>query len=190
MSQQLVTTSDYSRSDSNDYGSFHMFPLLPKEIRMKIWEEPLQRERMIEVELRSNTAVTDRHNPDNLFTAGGEHYDAIVNGHRAISKLLHINHESRETALKFYRVHIRDTAQNDEPKPGFFFFNPERDFIYIKPGWLTENYLIDFLCDLKFKYDPRHIGLLKLAVDLGSLDGQDFFSILPSKVDSSNRSMT
>lgn len=87
------------------------------------------------------------------------------------NELLRVSREARMVALKFYRVRIPCTAQ-----PGFLYFNPEHDFINFEYSsrhrrWMYARKvigLIHFIHDLKFTYDPRQVGLLKLDIATGS----------------------
>jgi hypothetical protein len=102
------------------------------------------------------------------------------------SKFLRTTKESREAALEFYRVHIpcqlatkpenSEHMFREETKLGTFYFNPEYDILHVRiqvvpPNLPTDrnDYLLDFLQDLKTTHDPRHVGLLNLAVDFDDL---------------------
>jgi hypothetical protein len=91
-----------------------------------------------------------------------------VQGYRLHSKLLSVNRESREVALRFYRVHIPCYLQTSEDGiertiRSTLYFNSEYDFIHLS-GRGPEHLFVDFLHDLK-AYDPQDVGLLNLALD-------------------------
>ena len=108
-----------------------------------------------------------------------------------LSKLLRVSRESREAALRFYRVHVpcRFTlgapGECCELVPGLFYFNPSYDFLHVQAGWLAKHTVIDvFFYDLKNTYDPRGVGLLNLALDLIDLHRSNFHETRHSDLDS------
>jgi hypothetical protein len=124
--------------------NFHHFPLLPKELRMKIWRHPLQRQRIIKVRLiaeklfhpeQATTQETESTTPNRKV----ERYRAYVNGWQTLSKFMRANREAREAALEFYRVHLpcrlsyEETVIESVPPNGILYFNPEYDFLHISP---------------------------------------------------------
>jgi 2EXR family len=160
---------------------FHLFPQLPIELRRKVWRHALERQRIIEVELSGPLESIEISNTTNPNHKLGR-FCVYVNGYQITSKYLRTTKESREAALEFYRVHIPcQLATNpehdrymfrEETKPGTLYFNPEYDILHIHvlvvaPNQPTDHndFLLDFLQDLKTTYDPRHVGLLNLAVD-------------------------
>ena len=160
----------------NKDSTFFPFPRLPVEIRLEIWRQSLQRQRLIHVYLEKRTeqaATQTAASTDSVSKR--EKFEAIVDGYQALSKLLRINSESRWVALGFYRVRIpcwfreRGLSQEVKSKPGLLLFNPEHDFLHISSRPLVEDTLIDFLYHLKTTYDPRRTGLLKLMVEYNDL---------------------
>jgi hypothetical protein len=107
----------------------------------------------------------------------GYPYCVFVEGYQLMSKLLRVTRESREVALKFYRVHIPCKFITTEPeertiiidynktKSGTLHYNPEYDFLHIYSRIPGTNWVINFLQDLKTLYDPLHVGLRNLAID-------------------------
>ena len=159
--------------------TFYLFPLLPTELRLKIWKCSLQRRRLIRINIRNYSFHPDLkqvENPD-----AGIHHFAIVEGYQSLSKLLRVNRESRQAAQEFYRVHLpcrfllsgRDLGDRPVPEktqPGIFYFNPEHDFLLLycdTPGIET---IFEFIHHLKTVHDPRRIGLLNFAADTNTLN--------------------
>jgi len=71
---------------------------------------------------------------------------------------------------------------------GTFHFSPEWDFLHISAEWPAKDTLVDFLYHLKTIHDPRHIGLLNLAVDGSGLNANDLYGLQSSDLDSEVRS--
>jgi hypothetical protein len=112
----------------------------------------------------------------------GEHYDIVIEETQYPTNLLQVNRESRFAALNFYRVQIpcifwrkprinRKTGANYRSgnivQPGVLYFNPENDILQIcKNNTLVHDASVlphlyyDFM-----KRDPKHIGVLNLAMD-------------------------
>src|ERR1700694_431322 len=142
----------YATADGES--SFCLFPQLPTELRLKIWQQSLQRQRLIHVHLEG---PTERTVAQAVETSSSSHkrerYRAIVEGYQVLSKLLRVNSESREVTLEFYRVHLQCTLKRgsiyEETKaPGILYFNPEYDFLHISPEPPVKDTLVDFLYHL------------------------------------------
>ena len=193
-SQPHLQIFNSSQATHNEESHFPLFSLLPKELRLKIWRHSLQRWCIIHLFLnnqRGQTATQAGENPKS--TSNGERYFTIVDGSRLFSKLLRVNRESREEALMFYRVHLpcRFTGGATRERPtghGTLHFNPEWDFLHINAEWPAKDTLLDFLYHLKTIHDPRHIGLLNLAVDGNGLNGNDLYGLQSSDLESEVRS--
>lgn len=174
------------QSTNNKDSYFRPFRPLPTELRLKIWRQALQRERIIRVSFERKQYPADIPK----FDGKTVRHCAIVDGCQVLSKLLRVSHEARNEALRFYRVHIpcklrgNPTGKDEETeRPGTFYFNPEYDFLQIQPGFCGESSLIDFLYHLKNTYDPCRIGLLNYALGGGNaLAATDLCSINPSDV--------
>lgn len=162
--------------------AFHKFPKLPKELRLQIWEAAVPRERLIHVSLKVHqarryalAAAEPRYLERNSLKKpiSGERYRAVVQGSKLDSKFLSVNHESRQVALAFYRVRIPVylTGPTSTQRTTML-FNPEHDILHIEAEAPVQETLVDFLWDLK-AYDPKDVGLLKLAVDLHSFCAND-----------------
>lgn len=106
-SQPHLRIFNCSPTTHDERSDFHLFPLLPKELRLKIWRHTLQRRRIIHLRLnnqRGQTPSEAGENPES--TSNGERYFTVVDGSKILSKLLRVSRESREEALMFCRVHL------------------------------------------------------------------------------------
>ena len=128
---------NFDREIHNTKSAFTLFPLLPPEIRLKIWRHPLEHHRIItvhwEIQLEPLAEPTENH------------ARPIINGYQSFNKLLHVNRESRIAALSFYRVHIPCKIQGGptgegEITPGIFYFNPEYGFLLLNSGLWGKGY--------------------------------------------------
>lgn len=118
-------------------------------------------------------------------------FSTLVCGHQVLSKLLRVNRESRDETLRFFRVHIPCTfvdEKEEEQGSGTLYFNPEFDFLQITPSISIEDTLFDFLYRIKTKWDPHHIGVLKIAIDFGGLLTDELDVMDPSNYASDVRS--
>lgn len=68
-------------------------------------------------------------------------------------------------------------------KWGTVYFNPEHDFLHIRPTWSVKHTLFNFMYHLKSTYDPRGIGLLNLVITGNDITGNDLRIIDPSDPD-------
>ncbi|KAF1977789.1 hypothetical protein BU23DRAFT_550463 [Bimuria novae-zelandiae CBS 107.79] len=175
--------------------TFSLFPLLPKELRLKIWRHALERNRMIQLRIKARDDIIalrfprDKEQPPNedalsVIESDQPRFRALVCGHKVLSKLLRVNRESRDETLRFYRVHIPCTfvdEKGNEQGSGTLYFNPEFDFLQISPSFSIEDTLFDFLYRLKTKWDPHHIGLLNMAIDFNGLITNEIDLVDPSK---------
>lgn len=186
---------------SYELSSFHLFPLLPKELRLKIWRHALERQRIIKVLLKFTFPKSQRTDSVDLSKPGSECYCPVVDGYQLYSNLLRVSQESRDETLKFYRVHLpcrftkaekwealepfrgRSLGREEieeRTSTGTLYFNPEYDFLHIIPEFYTKETLIEFICHLRTTYDPRRIGLRNLAMNLNDLNANDLFQLQPS----------
>ncbi|KAH7253632.1 uncharacterized protein BKA55DRAFT_663084 [Fusarium redolens] len=74
-------------------------------------------------------------------------YYPVVEGHQLLSKLLRVNVESREAVLSFYRVHL----------PCWLTGGVSKDRLWVS-GTQDKMAIVDFVCELKTKHDPRNLG--------------------------------
>ena len=172
--------------------TFPLFPLLPKELRLKIWYHSLQRQRFIKVLLFPET-IWNQGTETVTSTTKSERYRAYVEGYQVLSKLLRVNCEAREAALEFYRVPLPCLFKKGlesshgvpyEATPGTLYINPEYDFLYVTPQVSAEETLVDFFYHMKTTYDPHRIGLLNLALDFKGLNAGDLSQLELLSLDS------
>jgi hypothetical protein len=158
---------------------FPFFLLLSTELRLRIWQSSIEQHRLLEVEVdrRWNAGDAPTYSTTNTHDKliSGRNYTATVRGCHLHSKLLRVNSESRQAALSFYRVHIPCYFRTGEFEDGTertikstLYFNPEYDFMFLRAKHAPEHTFVEFLHDLK-SYDPKHIGLLNLALDINSM---------------------
>ena len=161
----------------NEDAIFSQFPMLPKELRLRIWTCSLERHRLIEVKVDYSPA-SGRARPYSTTNElnkliSGQNYTATVRALQLHSKLLRVNSESRKEALRFYRVHIpchlqlsKESAKLDAASAteAVLYFNPEYDFVRLVTETSVTHRIADFLHDLR-AYDPKDMGLLNLALD-------------------------
>jgi hypothetical protein len=95
--------------------TFHLFPSLPKELRLLIWNHALHRQRTIKIYLSDPwiedpstiaqriTAINTNNDPETQ-TAG--YYTVTTDTRPVHSKFLRVCKESWIGALMFYRAHI------------------------------------------------------------------------------------
>lgn len=162
--------------------TFHLFPSLPKELRLDIWEEAVPRERLIRVYLSLLKEREDKLPPRYLKKnhlgnpISGPRYKAVAEGHQINSKFLCVNKEAREVALAFYRVHmpfsLRAPGTNRAEESTTLYLSPEHDVLHIEADAPVKETLIDFFWDMK-AYDPKGVGLAKIAIDLEGLCAHD-----------------
>ena len=156
----------YNNDHYNGPELFTCFPLLPKELRLQIWRYILPRQRLIRIWLDQEPKAT----PGRAEQVSKDaKYYAAVDGYQVIPKFFRIDSESREEALRFYRVRIpcllKRKDGDKQLSPGILYFNPEYDFLWFNVIWDCSKPIVEFLLYLKFELDPRKIGIRNLAVD-------------------------
>ncbi|KAI3398896.1 hypothetical protein diail_8405 [Diaporthe ilicicola] len=163
--------------------TFPLFSSLPKELRLQIWEEAIPRERLVRISL-ANIQTADGDDDQPVRYLEKNHLGKPISGHgycvlaedaRLDHELLRVSREARQAVLNFYRIHIPcycADAGTGSPEPKTLHINPEHDVLQIRAEAPVKQSLIDFLWDLK-AYDPKHVGLLKLAVDLQGFCAND-----------------
>lgn len=171
--------------------TFPLFSWLPKELRLKIWEEVTPRERVVHVYIRvcrdENNEVIEapvRYLEKNHLgkPVSGSLYRILVDDTRLDHPLLTVNKEARQVVLSFYRIQIpglctfprgwHANRQQHDGQMGTFFFNPEHDVLHVRAEEPVNRTLIDFLWDLK-AYDPKGVGVLRMATDIMSFCEND-----------------
>ncbi|KUJ17776.1 uncharacterized protein LY89DRAFT_718399 [Mollisia scopiformis] len=101
-------------SSNKDQGRvFHLFPDLPSEIRLKIWEEARPEPRVIKID-------RDTFEHDG-YTFGTPRCSAKV------PSLLHVNFESRHVALEWYTLPFEKLPS----QPAYIYFDCSRDWAYL-----------------------------------------------------------
>ncbi|KKY33268.1 putative pectinesterase precursor [Diaporthe ampelina] len=155
--------------------TFTLFSSLPKELRLQIWEEATPRKRLVHVNItpRRNSDGEDeapvryleKNHLGNPISGSGYYLD--VEDGLLDHPLLSVNREARQVVLDFYRIHIPASWVGNRPLyPGReLHINPEHDVLEIIAAEPVKRTLIDFLWDLK-AYDPKGVGLLKLATTM------------------------
>ena len=149
---------------------------------MNVWRHALQRQRIIILRSKGyrEQAATDAAKTAESAEKS-ERYCVLVDGCQVLSKYLRVNRESREETLVFYRVHLPCSfTGKGTTNPGTFQFNPEYNFFFIRAEWPAMHTSIDLLYRLKNTYDPCHVGLLNLAIDLNSINGNGLDMVQPS----------
>ena len=180
---------DFTAPASGDNPVFHCFPLLPTELRRKVWRHALERRRLIKIFIHNYRFHPSAKSADS--TDDSIHHYPVVVGYQSLSKLLRVNRESRQAALEFFRVAIpcRFSSSSDESEsrnadvthPGTFYFNPEYDFLHLVPEPEAQETLLEFIHHLKTVHDPRRVGLRNVAFDGNSL--ADVLTKEPDEVD-------
>jgi hypothetical protein len=100
---------------------FTLFPELAAELRAKIWYWAAQHPRLIEIE------YVPASDPSNTPGSHPEH--RVCPKSRRPPTLLHINRESREEAMKVYRLRTFDSDQRNSSQR-YIYFNPDADIVY------------------------------------------------------------
>lgn len=114
LQQQLTTlNADYGALALGG-ASFDLFPMLPAEIRLCVWEHAVAKTRLVRIELRERghnhgndsepPAYSVTNSLGNIISSGN--YDTEARGVDIKSPLFQVNHEARQVALRFYRVRI------------------------------------------------------------------------------------
>ncbi|TVY84067.1 hypothetical protein LSUE1_G000822 [Lachnellula suecica] len=166
--------------NSSEDVSFTLFSALSMELRLRVWQCSIQQNRLLEIELdRPQLWAPEPTLPDAPYSAtnglnkviSGRNY--TIRGCKILSKLLHVNRESRDVALRFYRVHMPcyfPTSEGGTPgtAKSTLYVNPEYDFMFLRIKQPPENTFVDFVNDFK-AHDPKAVGLLNLALDANSM---------------------
>lgn len=161
--------------------TFHQFPLLPRELRDKVWTYFLRRTRLIFLECQRTAA------PGSILGDGWEapaDYYERADGTSGVTHyirsrclrscpLLRVSHEAREASLAHYRVRLRCQLIKDapddprhhayrkpapdlEPRDAMLMLNPEWDILHLA------GHYVDLLHDVR-ESDPKKIGLRSMA---------------------------
>ncbi|KAK8044782.1 hypothetical protein PG993_004806 [Apiospora rasikravindrae] len=184
---QSIYNTSYPKPPSHD--AFPKFTRLPRELRVLIWRESLQRNRLVKVELvrkhdaDNNIRYAHKNNLGKVVTGG--QYHATTPGYRIYSKLLRVSAEARYEALRFYRIHIpchiRD-PWGKTSKESILYLSPDYDFLHLETRCRAKDTVVDYLFDLK-AYDPLGIGLYNIAVSKNTLRSSHWFELEPEHLD-------
>jgi hypothetical protein len=185
------------RNPQYDERVFHLFPQLTTELRLKIWLFAMRRQRIINIFLQRGQEEVIDDSPTGTGTSKWDWteilssdpnppYGIFVEGYQLISKFLRVSRESRQEALRFHRVHIPcrlmskpqrlggNIMNPEETRLGILYFNPEYDFLHVSsvfpPQARTGVFFFDFVHQLKTTYDPRHVGVLNLALNFNDIE--------------------
>ncbi|KAH8171431.1 hypothetical protein LIA77_08198 [Sarocladium implicatum] len=145
---------------------FHKFPLLPKEIRLQVWERALGTPNRIIAVHPPRDGV-----PDKVAASR-------VHGRRINSRLLRVCKEARSVVQAFYRVHLPCTMQREDgecSEDQVFYFNPEHDvlnFDLISVGLGFAHFLHRLV-----QLDPRGVGLCRIALAAASVSRPENISM-------------
>ncbi|CAI6340689.1 unnamed protein product [Periconia digitata] len=150
---QPINFDEHPKDDAHSI--FALFPLLPKELRVKIWRHAMERNRMFRLNLVPKREIMelrfpiDKPGPPNadalsLIERYESRFEVFVFGRQLLSKLLRVNRESRDEAMRLYRIHIPCTfvdKKNTETKSHTLYFNPDLDYDMdqMDPSNLNEN---------------------------------------------------
>jgi len=107
---------------SEPRSQFTIFPTLPAELRLKIWEFALPGPRVVEIKA-----------PDCIFLEGDPIASLDFTSACAVPTPLHVNSEAREVALQHYQLSF---ATGTFPPRIYFCF--ERDTLYF-PEWVFDD---------------------------------------------------
>ncbi|WQF76018.1 Putative 2EXR domain-containing protein [Colletotrichum destructivum] len=132
---------------------FHLFPRLPVELRLRIWDFNLPQPRVVPIRCGAKSLSFASHSQSPpLSTSGCTSYTAVpVN--------LHVCHESRREALVSYRPSFGMTRN-----PGQIFFNKAHDVLYFgaRDGYMASEaqfLTVMALCDPSDLADVRHLAI-------------------------------
>ncbi|RDA91510.1 hypothetical protein CP533_4586 [Ophiocordyceps camponoti-saundersi (nom. inval.)] len=140
-------------SASNKSGHFHLFPLLPPELRLKIWNMSLPPARLVPI--RCSAASPSFHEKQ-----GPSRGDAPgFTSNAPIPVNLHVCAESRAEALKRYR-----RAFGFAHGPSKVIFNPDDDILLFGPreGYMAANsqfHTCMSMCDQTELASVRHVAI-------------------------------
>lgn len=167
-----------------DDRTFPLFSSLPKELRLQVWEEATPRERLVHVTISWRRAEDGEYDAPVRYLKknhlgnpiSGSGYFLSTHDGRLDHPLLCVNREARKVVLDFYRIHIPALCGGIHracygPHGHCFLenmtlrINPEHDVLQITAEEPVKRTLVDFLWDLK-AYDPKGVGLLKLATSM------------------------
>ncbi|EWG44957.1 hypothetical protein FVEG_15760 [Fusarium verticillioides 7600] len=142
-------------------GDFHLFARFPAEIRWLVWQHSLSHERWIDITLNRLDYTDLAHEVRELTNP--EEYNVVLSHRWRTSKLFRTTSESRRAALAFYRVQLPCWYKSKDQvmSRGTLYVCPELDHFFLQS--FSFDYFERLAHDL-WAYDPRHIGLVNLAL--------------------------
>ncbi|ESZ91229.1 hypothetical protein SBOR_8375 [Sclerotinia borealis F-4128] len=166
-------------SKQNHSLKFHLFPCLPREIRLHIWSLSLSQHRFIPIWVSSTTddSNPDQNNRSRLYSSynylgniiSGSHYELSINDSvsNTVSPFLSTTIESRSAALDFFHICLPIAR-------GQVRISPEYDVLFLQSWDKDPSLLANILHDIR-AYDPKDEGLLHLA--LAHAEKSTFFNV-------------
>ncbi|KAL0931680.1 uncharacterized protein CTRU02_212633 [Colletotrichum truncatum] len=132
---------------------FHLFPQLPTELRLKIWNFNLPSPRIVPIRYGAGSLcfASNTQSPRPSTSGCTSYADIPIN--------LHICHESRAEALKSYALSFGMTRN-----PGQIFFDKKRDVLYFgaRDGYMASEaqfLTVMALCDPKDLSEVRYLAI-------------------------------
>ncbi|KAF4450397.1 hypothetical protein FALBO_16490 [Fusarium albosuccineum] len=142
--------------------SFPQFCRLLPELRWMIWEQALSHERFLLINLGpSEPPLAPSLRKFQQTDETNDTYSIILYGRQLISKLFHINSESRQVASSFYRVHLPCGYRwgGQVEANGTLYVNPELDTLEISGTQHLAHFARRVLA-----HDRCNVGLVNLAL--------------------------
>ncbi|KAF6818291.1 pectinesterase precursor [Colletotrichum sojae] len=170
--------------------SFQLFPDLPAEIRIIIWNHALERNRLLRLvlERRRKSPSAPRYTLLNSLgrPVTGDHYQVVLKAKAPfMTALTRVNRESRNVACAFYTAQIPcwvETASCRSHKKMVLRLNFDWDYLDIAAGGVWKETYVDFIHDLRAS-DPRGRGLRHLVVSDIQFLPDPLLSFKPSAFD-------
>lgn len=173
-----ASSSSKAPSSPKRLDTFHKFPCLPAELRLRIleMEHPQKRRQLITVTLKDDYRFKCKATRESLESSlyqnlnhlgnpvSGIKYRMLLHQRAYFSPLLRVNRESRQATLRHYRLHIPLRAGTGKRSGPLLYLNPECDILYLQAFKVCGSTLVGFLHDLR-AYDERNIGLRNLALN-------------------------
>ncbi len=155
---------------------FHLFPKLPTEIRLKIWNSIAQHPRIVAVEFLVEEFIDDLDDEDlgSEEPATWMEWSPRVCPQSRQPPLLQINQEAREEGSRIYEYRrIFGSSEN-------YYFNPDVDILYLCANDSSWSATCQIFCD--YQVFPR------VAIDLGTLQDPEL-DIIPGLFSRAGRIM-
>lgn len=175
---------------------FTRFSQLPVELRLRIWEHCLPRQRLLGIDIsakhsRSSSVSSYSQEPSPNATTETElyqlqnelgnvvsHADYVLRMHStgSVSPLLLVNREANSFVRQHYRVHIpvigREIRSDSKEATTCLCFRPETDTISVNvEHGANKIHFADFVHDA-LAYDPQGVGIIHIAIRGGGLPSE------------------